>query len=57
MNKKVVSKNPEDILAVDFLGMNVYEKGNTLMESKIFGIPLRFIALAGVIYYVLRKQL
>lgn len=44
---------PKDILSVEFMGIKLFEKKTPVIESKVLGIPVKYI-LGG---YVILKML
>lgn len=45
----------QNIENINFAGITLYEKNDTIYESALFGIPIRYIALAGGALWVLKK--
>jgi hypothetical protein len=37
------TKNAKDILSVEFAGIKVFERKDPVYESKILGVPVKFI--------------
>jgi hypothetical protein len=41
---------------IEFGGLTIYEKRDPIYESKIIGVPLYMVAIAGVVIWLVTKK-
>jgi hypothetical protein len=45
-----------DITKVELFNISVFETNENLFDVKLFGIPLKYIIVAGIIYQLMVKK-
>lgn len=50
---KIFADNLQNVSIGEYEIFN--RNSDSILESKLFGIPVKFIALAGILYWLLRK--
>lgn len=53
--KGLYKKPNDDLLNVDFMGVQLYEKGDNVLDSKLLGVKIKYIALGGLVLWMLKK--
>lgn len=54
MDEKIIIN--DQISGVHIGDFPVYQKADNIIDSQIFGIPLKFIALFGIALYLFKKR-
>ena len=49
------AKKYKDIQNMELLGLSVYEKQTPFYNSKVFGVPLKYIVMGIISYHLVRK--
>jgi hypothetical protein len=53
--KKEVTSKAKDIMSIEVMGIKLFEKKDPVYESKILGIPAKFIGIGMILYKFLKR--
>jgi len=52
-SNKILNKN---LNAIDFQGLEIFKKEANLLNSTIFGIPLKYLGIAAFIIFLIKRR-